>query len=101
MEQTYLEQTYLEHNLSGADLSKANLSKADLSFTCILSFYLGRHFGYAWKKDKTVIVKIGCEEHPIEEWLKNVEKIGTKNRYTKEEINLYKMQLELISKSEF
>ena len=84
-------------NLRGADLRGANLRGADLSHTCVQSFTLGKHFGYSWvNKNKEIIVKIGCEEHPMKHWKANIHKIGLRNGYNESEIELYTSQLKII-----
>ena len=87
-------------NLGGAYLWDANLSGANLSHTCVQSFTLGKHFGYSWvnkdkeTKQKEIIVRIGCEEHPMKHWKDNINEIGLKNSYTKSEIRLHSHVLE-------
>jgi len=83
-------------NLRGANLSGANLSGADLSYTTIIGFYLGQHFGYAWKKEKEIIVKIGCEEHTLKDWLKLYKQKGKSNKYDTKTIKRYHGMLKLI-----
>ena len=88
-----------ECDLTGADLTGADLTGADVSHTKdIISFSLTKHFGYAWKKEGKIIVKIGCIEHPIEYWVDNAIFIGKENGYTDYEIEIYKAQIELIQK---
>lgn len=87
-------------NLSGADLSGAHLSGANFAFVKdIFSFSLGKDFGYAWKKNKKTIVRIGCEERSLSIWLKEYKNIGKDKNYNKEEISRYYLMLQLIQKN--
>ena len=70
-------------NLYGANLTGADLTGADLTGACLTDAYLAdvKAFGYTFNRspiqidDKYFIhlwdgfLKIGCEEHPIAEWL--------------------------------
>jgi len=69
-------------NLRGANLSGANLSGADLSYATIIEFYL--------------IVKIGCEEHTLKDWLKLYKQKGKSNKYDTKTIKRYHGMLKLI-----
>ena len=88
--------------LRDADLVDANLSGADLSRTCVQSFTLGKHFGYSWVRvdketqQKEIIVRIGCEEHPMKHWKDNINEIGLKNSYTQDERLAYASVLKTI-----
>ena len=76
--------------LSGADLSRANLSGADIAFvTDVWGGYFGKHFVFVWRKGDGCIVKIGCLEHPLGEWLENYREIGEHNNYSQEDIEVY------------
>ena len=81
--------------LSGANLSRANLSAADLSgadiafVTNVWGGYFGKHFVFVWRKGDGCIVKIGCLEHPLGEWLENYREIGEHNNYSQEDIEVY------------
>jgi len=81
-------------NLYGANLEGADLYGADLYGTSVISFQLGKHFGFYHEG----YLRIGCIGHDLKHWLENIESIGQKNNYTKEEIELYKAQIELIKK---
>ena len=84
-------------NLSGADLSGADLSGADLSFVeGIIGFYLGKHFGYAWKNGDNTIIKIGCKEHTLDYWVTDVSEIGKWAGYTDTEIERHTKQVKLL-----
>ena len=84
-------------DLSGTDLTGANLSGADLSRTeGIISFTLGKHFGFSFTYKGITYVKIGCECHTLEHWLTNVEAIGKRHGYTDNQIQDYTDMLELI-----
>lgn len=118
LEGAYLQGAYLEGaNLFGANLYGANLYGADLRYANlrgaelrraylmhtkgVIAFTLGRHFGFTFKCDGTVYVKIGCECHTLEYWLRSVEEIGKKYSYTNFEIEYYKAQLNLIAMMEY
>jgi hypothetical protein len=45
-----------------------------------------------------LVLKIGCEIHTIQEWLKNYEDIGSKNNFSKLEIEEYKLYIDLAAK---
>lgn len=83
-------------NLYGANLTGACLAGADLSYTCVFTFTLGAHFGFAHfgeqYKDGSYI-KIGCKGHSLEYWLDNYEEIGKVNNYTDKLIKNYGIQL--------
>lgn len=94
-------------NLGGANLAYAYLRCADLRDADLLgatlahckgiqAFVLGGHFGFAFKYHGRVYVKIGCECHTLNHWLKNVNKIGKSNKYSDEKIRHYKIQLKAI-----
>ena len=80
-------------NLCGADLCGANLQGAHLDGAnlrhikgkIIYSFSASKHFAYMCDD----IIKIGCENHPIDYWLAHYKEIGTEARYSKEEIKTY------------
>ena len=77
-------------NLSGADLSAAYLSGAYIAFvTDVWGGYFGKHFVFVWRKGDGCIVKIGCLEHPLGEWLENYREIGEHNNYSQEDIEVY------------
>lgn len=87
-------------NLCRANLSGAHLSGANFAFVKdIFSFSLGKDFGYAWKKNKKTIVRIGCEERSLSIWLKEYKNIGKDKNYNKEEISRYYLMLQLIQKN--
>lgn len=84
-------------NLCGADLRGADLQGAYLQdVKGIISFTLGKHFGFSFMHDNTVYVQIGCECRTLEHWLNNVEVIGKANNYTDHQTHLYTMQLGII-----
>ena len=84
-------------NLSGANLSRADLSGANLSFTGLFGFYLFKHFGYAWKnKNNEIIVKIGCKELTLNDWLKEYKNIGENESYSELDIKNYGNMLKFI-----
>jgi hypothetical protein len=86
-------------DLSWADLSEADLSGANLSHTCIKAFQVAKYFGYAWvNSKKQVVVKIGCIELLLLQWLKGrtVSEVGLEHKYSKTEIAQVKLQLKTI-----
>ena len=85
-------------DLSGADLSGADLSGADLQDVQgdVYGFYLGKHFGYAWKKGEDIIIKIGCEEHTFDYWIAHILAIGKRADYTDKEIERYTKMVKLM-----
>ena len=80
--------------LVGANLRNANLTGADLAFTCVMGFQLCRYFGFRHGD----YVRIGCEGHDLDYWLKNYKELGKQNKYLKDEIELIGGFLRLISK---
>jgi len=64
-------------NLREADLEGANLRGADLRFTNILSFCLGKHFSFYHEG----YLKIGCEGHSVDYWVKNYKEVGAEYSY--------------------
>lgn len=87
-----------ESNLEGANLRGTYLFGANLTDTKgVIGFYLGKHFGYAWKnKENQIIVKIGCKEAEIGEIIKQAKGLGKKFGYTNTEVNLYVRVLKAI-----
>lgn len=85
-------------NWSNAHLSGPDLSRSDLFHTCIFSFSLDQHFGYAWKQGKDIIVKINYEAHVLEDWLEKYKEIGKKHSYTNDDIMRCGIQLKAIKK---
>ena len=86
-------------NLSGANLNWANLSVANLSEAeGIYSIQLSAHPIVVWfnPESNTHMVKVGCEEHSIGDWLANHESIGRKNYYTELQCEEYGIQLQAI-----
>ena len=84
-------------NLSGAYLYGADLSGANLSFVeGIIGFYLGKHFGYAWKKGEDIVIKIGCEEHTFDYLIAHILAIGKRADYTDKEIERYTKMVKLM-----
>ena len=59
-------------NLKGADLAGANLEGAIINNTSIITFSLGKHFGFYHEG----YVKIACHGMSLAEWLKHYEEIG-------------------------
>lgn len=82
-------------NLSRADLSAANLSGANLSGVNLSgtiyenkefkSFQYNQHLAF-WDG---YTLRIQCENHSLDYWLENYEKIGKQNNYSKQEIEKY------------
>jgi len=75
-----------------ADLRGACFISADISFTDIIGFYVGSHFGFAHfgsQYENGSYVKIGCEGHALDYWIKHCEGIGKENGYTALEIAIY------------
>ena len=83
-------------DLVGADLRRADLYGADLFNTNIISFQLGKHFGFYHEG----MVKIGCKSDSLENWLKDFEEVGKKEDYSDQEIKLYGLQLKLLQLAE-
>lgn len=73
-------------NLNGADLSYVSLSGVDLYNTSVITFQLGKHFGFYHEG----YLKIGCKGHSLEYWIYHVETIGKQHNYTPQEIARYK-----------
>ena len=46
---------------------------------------------------KPGVIRIGCEEHSIDEWLKNYRVIGEKNGYSSDKIEEYGVYIKMIS----
>ena len=86
----------IDANLSGADLSGANLIDANLrgAKNVILQFIASRH-------QVNVIdnmVRIGCQNHDLQWWLENYQKVGRSERYTEKEIAEYGMIMDHIKR---
>ena len=82
-------------DLSGADLRLANLSGADLEDTSIISANLGRHFAFFHEG----YLKIGCKGENLEWWLKKYKEVGKENSYSKFDLELYKMFIDICRRS--
>ena len=82
-------------DLRGADLSDADLRGADLrgAMQRIIVVRGSRHSIVAINAD----VRIGCERHPIAEWLARFEAIGAKQGYTPEQVAEYGLHLRHIA----
>jgi len=84
-------------NLRGADLRGADLRGANLNgVRGIISFNLDRHALIYHKNG----INIGCESHSLNYWLKNYKKIGKKNGYSQDEIEVYNMAIKFCNKLE-
>ena len=95
-----LEGAYLRRaNLRGANLRGANLRGANLTNTKgVLTFNGERHLLIYYKYKKQHYFQIGCVNETRENLLKNFEKIGKSNGYTKSEIELYGTIIKTFSK---
>jgi hypothetical protein len=94
-------------NLLGADLEGANLRGANLTGANLLgvilhetkldvpiyTFSLGRHSAVATKD----YLQIGCERHDWNTWTEDgfIEKLGRKESYSTEDINIYRTQIQI------
>jgi len=81
-------------DLQGADLRGADLRGANLQNTGIITFQYNKHFAYSFND----LIKIGCEEHSIEYWLKNYRSIGKDANYSKDEIAIYGAFIKMCAK---
>ena len=96
-------------DLSDADLMRANLSGADLSGADLMRANLSGvegkrvlHFNHSSKHPLIYVdgfIRIGCQYHSVDEWLKVGKKLGTEAGYSKEEIAQYMNIVKFISKS--
>lgn len=84
-------------NLRDANLKDANLKGADLYDTSVLTFQLGKHFGFYHEG----YVKIGCSSMSLYEWLTCFEKVGAEEGYTSLQIADYGAMLEFLLDREF
>ena len=98
-------------NLRGADLSNTDLINANLrgayliganlSNTCVFTFSLGAHSGFAHFGDQYEggsYVKIGCRGLSLVDWLENYKAIGKSNGYTDKQIKDYGDFLKYLAK---
>lgn len=89
-------------NLYKADLSGANLSGADLSganlfnTNGVIGLFLEKYWVQAWIKGSETIVKIGCEEHTLEDWKRHGLAIARKEKLSKPLIKTLKDCLKMI-----
>jgi hypothetical protein len=75
-------------DLSGANLTNINLTKANISNIIgkrIITFQGNKDFAYYVDG----YIKIGCEYHTLDYWIKNYERIGTEAEYSSEDIESY------------
>ena len=57
-----------------------------------------KHFCYAYfEDDGSVCLGIGCERHTIKWWIENYSEIGDNENYTYEQIDEYKMYIDLFA----
>ena len=93
-----LQGAYLKRaNLQGANLQGAYLQGADLQYTIILSFTLGKHFGFYHEG----YLKIGCHGRLLDKWTDEfISELGNKESYTDNEIYLYRQQINIIKQYE-
>ena len=58
-----------------------------------------KHFCYASfsEEDNSVCLGIGCERHTIEWWLENYASIGQEENYTDEQVDEYKLYIDLFA----
>lgn len=93
-------------NLSGADLSGVNLRGADLrdahlNFTRgIILFSVEVHTGIYYCTSTSHRLKLGCQDYPIDYWLKNYRAIGEAHGYSQDTIEAYGDFIKLVSKYE-
>ena len=80
-------------NLRRANLEGAYLRGADLSFTTVVTFTLGKHYGYLHED----YLEIGCQGHYLEHWLEHYPRIGKESGYSKKLIEVYGRQIKLLS----
>jgi len=80
-------------NLSRSDLSYSDLSRSDLYGANISNIIGKRIITFQGNKDFAYYVdgyiKIGCEYHTLDYWIKNYERIGTEAEYSSEDIESY------------
>ena len=79
-------------DLSSADLRSANLSSADLRSADLLIYQFRKDWAY-YTFDG--MIRIGCEFHKVDTWLKDYRSIGEKNGYDKIEIEMYGKFIEM------
>jgi len=86
---SYLFKSDLSHSdLSNSDLSGVDLTGANISNIIgkrIITFQGNKHFAYYVDG----YIKIGCEYHTLDYWIKNYERIGTEAEYSSEDIESY------------
>jgi hypothetical protein len=57
-----------------------------------------QHFCYAYpQEDGSICLGIGCERHSIEWWIENYASIGQEKNYTAEQVDEYKMYIDLFA----
>jgi hypothetical protein len=85
-------------NLIGADLRGANLIDANLrganGITLPVFNIIGSVHSLFFMDDK---IKIGCEDHSVEEWVNNYKEIGENNDYSLEQIEEYRKYIFMIA----
>jgi len=73
-------------NLSSANLRSANLRSADLSYANLMVFQFQKHQAY-YTFDG--MLRIGCNFHKVEKWLKDFKAVGVNEGYTPVQIRMY------------
>ncbi len=86
-------------NLTSADLRGANLTSANLrgakGITLPIISISGSCHTLQYMTGK---IKIGCENHTVEKWLKDYKEIGKRNNYTPEQIAEYGEYIKMCAK---
>ncbi len=66
----------------------------DYANPIIININGSKHFVRYWGEDR---IDIGCEKHPIKDWIEIYEKLGKKENYTESEIKEYKGYIDFIA----
>ena len=85
-------------NFYGGNFYGGNFRGGDYE-VLMLQIQGSKHFCYAYfsEEDNSVCLGIGCERHTIEWWLENYASIGQEENYTDEQVDEYKLYIDLFA----
>ena len=85
-------------NFYGGNFHGGNFRGGDYE-VLMLQIQGSKHFCYAYfsEEDNSVCLGIGCERHTIEWWLENYASIGQEENYTDEQVDEYKLYIDLFA----
>ena len=84
-------------NFYGGDFRGGNFHGGDYEVS-MLQIQGSKHFCYAYfEDDGSICLGIGCERHSIEWWIESYSEIGNNENYTAEQVDEYKLYIDLFA----